>query len=139
MSDCEKCWATPCECGFGYIGRDKKYLIEMRDMFQSLINGNNKYSPKPLELKHKEPDQTPSRVIVNIPPYCGDVTLLSYKDNVTGTSYIGSPCRNCKNLKNPKKFCGIEKDCYYTDPTNKNIIHYQKWEPEDEDHDKLDN
>ena len=44
MSDCVKCWDTPCICGYEYRNWDKQRLIEMRDMFQKLIDGTHKYS-----------------------------------------------------------------------------------------------
>ena len=44
MSDCYKCWNTPCTCGWDYRNRKKEYLIDMRDLFQSLIDGTNQYS-----------------------------------------------------------------------------------------------
>jgi hypothetical protein len=44
MSDCEKCWETPCICGWDYSDYDKESLIYMRDLFQSLIDGTHKYS-----------------------------------------------------------------------------------------------
>ena len=44
MSDCEKCWDTPCECGWEYRNWDKQRLIKMRDMFQQLIDGTHNYS-----------------------------------------------------------------------------------------------
>jgi hypothetical protein len=44
MSDCEKCWDTPCECGWEYRKWDKKRLVKMRDMFQQLIDGTHYYS-----------------------------------------------------------------------------------------------
>jgi hypothetical protein len=37
MSDCEKCWETPCTCGWDYRNCDKEFLVYMRDLFQSLI------------------------------------------------------------------------------------------------------
>ena len=42
--DCEKCWDTPCSCGWDYINYPKEYWIAMRDMFQSLIDGTHQYS-----------------------------------------------------------------------------------------------
>lgn len=44
MSDCEKCWDTPCTCGWDYRKYSKEHLIEMRDMFQQLIDGTHQYS-----------------------------------------------------------------------------------------------
>lgn len=38
MSDCVKCWDTPCRCGYEYINYSKEQLIEMKDMFQRLID-----------------------------------------------------------------------------------------------------
>jgi hypothetical protein len=46
MSDCEKCWDTPCECGWEYRNWDKQRLIAMREMFQKLIDGTHHYSTK---------------------------------------------------------------------------------------------
>ena len=44
MSDCEKCWDTPCVCGWDYNQKSDKWLADMRDMFQGLLDGSNKYS-----------------------------------------------------------------------------------------------
>jgi hypothetical protein len=29
LSDCSKCWETPCICGHGYIGRSIKYKLNL--------------------------------------------------------------------------------------------------------------
>ena len=42
MSDCEKCWNTPCVCGDDYENYDLAYLIKMRDMFDDLIKRKQK-------------------------------------------------------------------------------------------------
>jgi len=51
MSDCEKCWNTPCvcgddyenyDCGHNYENYDLAYLIKMRDMFDDLIKRKQK-------------------------------------------------------------------------------------------------
>jgi len=47
MSDCEKCWDTPCECGWEYRNWDKDRLIAMRGMLQKLIDGTHVYSKRP--------------------------------------------------------------------------------------------
>jgi hypothetical protein len=44
MSDCVKCWETPCTCGWDYRNWKRKDLIKMRDMFQQLIDGTHMYS-----------------------------------------------------------------------------------------------
>jgi hypothetical protein len=49
LSDCSKCWSTPCECGWELRYRNIKYLIKQRDVFNSAIefkirNPNGKYS-----------------------------------------------------------------------------------------------
>ena len=46
LSDCEKCWETPCCCGWEYRNWSKKQLKEMRNMFQQLIDGKHEYSKK---------------------------------------------------------------------------------------------
>jgi hypothetical protein len=46
LSDCEKCWDTPCTCGWDYKHYSKERLVEMRDIFQQLIDGTHKYSIK---------------------------------------------------------------------------------------------
>jgi len=38
LSDCEKCWDTPCTCGYSYSRRPLAYLVQMRDLFQRLID-----------------------------------------------------------------------------------------------------
>jgi hypothetical protein len=37
LSDCEKCWDTPCECGHKYKDASIEWLTKMRDMFNRLI------------------------------------------------------------------------------------------------------
>ena len=46
LSDCEKCWDTPCTCGWEYREYSKAYFIKMRNMFQQLIDGTHLYSKK---------------------------------------------------------------------------------------------
>lgn len=29
LSDCEKCWETPCSCGWGYRNRSKEYRLDL--------------------------------------------------------------------------------------------------------------
>jgi hypothetical protein len=41
MSDCGKCWETPCICGYSYRNYSMERLIEMRDLFQRLIDVRN--------------------------------------------------------------------------------------------------
>lgn len=38
LSDCEKCWETPCCCGHDYKDWSTKRLMEFRDMFQKIID-----------------------------------------------------------------------------------------------------
>ncbi len=37
LSDCEKCWDTPCTCGWDYRGWSKKRLREQIKMLQSVL------------------------------------------------------------------------------------------------------
>lgn len=37
MSDCEKCWDTPCMCGYDYRNWDIKRLIELRNVLDKII------------------------------------------------------------------------------------------------------
>jgi hypothetical protein len=37
LSDCEKCWDTPCECGHKDRKMSLEWLIKLRDMFDRLI------------------------------------------------------------------------------------------------------
>lgn len=37
MSDCLKCWETPCMCGYEYKSRSLEYLIELRDVISKVI------------------------------------------------------------------------------------------------------
>ena len=46
LSDCEKCWNTPCTCGWDYKNYGTEALTKMRDMFQQLIDGTHMYSKK---------------------------------------------------------------------------------------------
>lgn len=36
MSDCAKCWSTPCECGFDLLFRPPKYLREQAQLLQDV-------------------------------------------------------------------------------------------------------
>lgn len=46
MSDCERCWDTPCTCGWDYKDWSLTRLIEQRDMLNKLIEGKHKRSVK---------------------------------------------------------------------------------------------
>lgn len=46
LSDCLKCWDTPCHCGYDYRNWPLKDLIDMKEMFEKLI--------KEKELSEKE-------------------------------------------------------------------------------------
>ena len=37
LSDCSKCWDTPCCCGYSYEGSSYKYLFRMFKLFGKLI------------------------------------------------------------------------------------------------------
>jgi hypothetical protein len=37
MTDCVKCWNTPCICGWGYKGWSIESLKSLRDILNSLI------------------------------------------------------------------------------------------------------
>lgn len=37
LSDCPKCWDTPCTCGYMYKGYSIEQLTEFRDLFNDLI------------------------------------------------------------------------------------------------------
>ena len=41
LSDCAKCWETPCRCGYEYLTYDKKYYVEVRDLMIDLIEFKN--------------------------------------------------------------------------------------------------
>lgn len=41
LSDCSKCWETPCVCGNEYLNYSLKQLTEMRDLFDRLIREKN--------------------------------------------------------------------------------------------------
>jgi hypothetical protein len=48
LSDCPKCWETPCVCGYDYRMYDMDRLIKMRDMFQKLIDDRQRENPTDL-------------------------------------------------------------------------------------------
>lgn len=50
MSDCEKCWSTPCECGHDYQRRSLAWLTEMRDLFAKLVTEWKPPEPEPPRL-----------------------------------------------------------------------------------------
>lgn len=54
MSDCDMCWNTICTCGYLYRNYNMEHLIKMRDLFQSMIDGTNKYSKKYNEKKGED-------------------------------------------------------------------------------------
>ena len=41
MSDCEKCWETPCCCGWGYRNWDIKRLKEIIHVIQKVLDQKN--------------------------------------------------------------------------------------------------
>jgi len=44
LRSCIQCWDDPCTCGWNYRNWSKEALIEMRDIFQKLIDGTHMYS-----------------------------------------------------------------------------------------------
>lgn len=58
LSDCEKCFDTPCECGWSYRKWPKWKLAKMRDIFQELLDETHEYSDlsKGLEDFRNKPD-----------------------------------------------------------------------------------
>ncbi len=52
MSDCPKCWSTPCECGHDYDHRSIEWLEVQRDMFDRII------SQRKTELKESKNDES---------------------------------------------------------------------------------
>jgi len=51
MSDCPKCWNTPCDCGHDYKDWPVARLEEMVSMFQGLIAEKTRQAkPKPKKL-----------------------------------------------------------------------------------------
>jgi len=55
LSDCDKCWETPCSCGWKYRNWPYSRLVEMRDIFQKLIDGTHKYSVKKVSSTLDDP------------------------------------------------------------------------------------
>lgn len=37
LSDCSRCWNTPCSCGWDYRNYDIKRLEKMKSLFESII------------------------------------------------------------------------------------------------------
>ena len=44
LSDCEKCWMTPCECGHDYRHWTVERLISLRDKLNAIIASKQKSS-----------------------------------------------------------------------------------------------
>lgn len=38
MSDCVKCWDTPCTCGYGYEHWDEKKILDQIEMLKKVLN-----------------------------------------------------------------------------------------------------
>jgi hypothetical protein len=38
LSDCEKCWETPCTCGWDYIGWSEDKLKEQIEVLQNILD-----------------------------------------------------------------------------------------------------
>ena len=55
LSDCAKCWETPCECGHQYRSWPTDRLVKMRDMFDALILAQTSETNLPLDLHLLEP------------------------------------------------------------------------------------
>lgn len=41
MSDCEKCWETPCACGFGYLSWSPERLREQIALLTGVLDESN--------------------------------------------------------------------------------------------------
>jgi len=54
MSDCPKCWNTPCTCGWAYRDWPKAHLQAMINMFQTLLDGTHEYSLENSEKEEKD-------------------------------------------------------------------------------------
>lgn len=38
LSDCPKCWDTPCTCGHGYSNWDEQRILDQIKMLQNVLN-----------------------------------------------------------------------------------------------------
>jgi hypothetical protein len=41
LSDCSKCWDTPCRCGHSYQHFSKEELVNLIEALQKLLEKNN--------------------------------------------------------------------------------------------------
>jgi hypothetical protein len=46
MSDCEKCWDTPCTCGYDYETWDTSKIVELRDVLDALVKRREAGEPR---------------------------------------------------------------------------------------------
>ena len=46
LSDCEKCWDTPCTCGHEWDRYSLKYLLNLRSVLDSVITKKMETEPK---------------------------------------------------------------------------------------------
>jgi len=67
LSDCIKCWDTPCECGWEYRGATIDYLQKRADMFNAII-----------QFKVDNPKAKFSEGWGNKPETEGDKKLMQY-------------------------------------------------------------
>ena len=69
MSDCPKCWDTPCTCGYDYKDRPNDYIIDMYNMFKKIMEARG------ISLN------TPEKKEVLFAPYIEIATPRTYKES----------------------------------------------------------
>jgi hypothetical protein len=61
MSDCEKCWETPCICGYDYETWDTGKLVELRNVLDALVKRREAGEPRRPNLWEMGPAPPPSK------------------------------------------------------------------------------
>lgn len=79
MSDCSRCWETPCVCGYDYKDRPNEYIIDMYKMFKKLL-AERGISPEDIKrrdyrIKVKPTHVKPDKPKEHVPKHRNIITI----------------------------------------------------------------
>ena len=95
LPDCPKCWETPCTCGYEYESRSTEWLIEMREVFDNILNKRR--------LSKTSTNALPANIVSPKPcPFCGEKPMIGPKrPEIDGGGWGQVICINPKCAAQP--------------------------------------